>query len=429
MDPINYNIDVPNPTQSFMGGLQAGAGTIQTQQNQRLMQQQIDLQAALQKISVNPTPDQIAQLSVRFPQLSEQFKRSYDMLNQEQQQGRQQAAIPVYAAVLSGKHDVAADLLNQRATALENSGQAQEAAQTRTMAQLVKHHPETAKLTMGTLLASTMGADKFSGTFQQLFEQNRAEQKQPAEVATGQATATLKGVEAANATTKTELENQNLVQDAATKEFNRKIAALDTQIKQAGSETQRGQLQLERDKLTYEQNLKMQDLQNKNQDTMDTLSQSIETVNTIFNHPGLSKGTGVGGSVLSFFNGTDGADFRKMVDVLKSQQFSVAIKQMVGLGSLSDAEGSRIEKTVATLDPNQSTKQFKESLGIIKTNLEKGQAKLVARGKLPTNTGAFVMRHPVYGNVTDGDINRLMGQFPGSTREQVLAYLKQTGGK
>ncbi len=39
------------------------------------------------------------------------------------------------------------------------------------------------------------------------------------------------------------------------------------------------------------------------------------------------------------------------------------------------------------------------------------------------------MKHPKFGNVGEGDINRLMASQPGATREQVLEYLKSTGGK
>ena len=54
---------------------------------------------------------------------------------------------------------------------------------------------------------------------------------------------------------------------------------------------------------------------------------------------------------------------------------------------------------------------------------------LVVEGKLPKEGGAFVMRHPVYGNVGDSDITRLMSKNPGATREQVIQYLRSSGGK
>jgi putative membrane protein len=52
----------------------------------------------------------------------------------------------------------------------------------------------------------------------------------------------------------------------------------------------------------------------------------------------------------------------------------------------------------------------------------------VAAGKLPKTGGAFVLNHPVYGNVTEGRINDLMTKLPGYSREQVINFLQQTSG-
>ncbi len=96
---------------------------------------------------------------------------------------------------------------------------------------------------------------------------------------------------------------------------------------------------------------------------------------------------------------------------------------MKGMGALSDAEGARIEKAVASLDTSQSKKSFMNSLNIIKATLEKAQQKVIASGKAQAAGGAFSMKHPTYGTVTEGDINRMMTNNPGATREQVMQYL------
>jgi hypothetical protein len=122
----------------------------------------------------------------------------------------------------------------------------------------------------------------------------------------------------------------------------------------------------------------------------------------------LGKWTGVGstiGKVLGYVPGTDAKDFRAKLDTLKSQQFLTQAKEMKGMGALSDAEGARIERAVASLDADQSPAGLQERAGRDRDHPAKGHAKLVASGKLPKAGGAFVMRHPVYGNVGDGDIN------------------------
>lgn len=191
-EPYDYSsafANLPSPVQSFTQGLQGGQAVLQNQMAQIQMQRNMALQQALMKIGPNASPQDVAQLSVMFPEMSEQFKRSYDMLTPLQQQSRMNATIPIYTAVQNGRTDLAAQMLRDRATALDNSGNAQEAAQSRAMADMVEQHPDTAKLTMGTLLASTMGPDKFAQTFSDIDTQRRADELQPSNVQKAQADA------------------------------------------------------------------------------------------------------------------------------------------------------------------------------------------------------------------------------------------------
>jgi hypothetical protein len=250
-DPIDYSgaFSAPSPVQAFTQGLQGGLAVQQAGFQQAQMQRTMALQQALMKIGQNPQPQDIAQLSVMFPEMSEQFKRSYDMLTPVQQQQRLQAAIPVYAAVQNGQIDTAAQMLNDRADALENSGQQQEAAQTRAMAQMVQQHPQTAKLTMGTLLASTMGPDKFAQAFSDIGTQQRADELQSPAVQKAQG-------EANKAIAEGQVAQQTVPQQVARAGLQN--ADLSSQIANRA-----GQLALDRDKLTTETQLKLTELARK----------------------------------------------------------------------------------------------------------------------------------------------------------------------
>jgi hypothetical protein len=153
----------------------------------------------LATLSANPTPQAIAQMSIKYPQLSEGFKRSYDMLAPEQKQARLSATVPVYAAALNGQPGVAADLLDRQADSLKNSGREQEAEQTRAFATLFRDQPESAKQTAGLLLSAVMGPDKFVETFGQLGQEQRAAELQPLTVREAVAKAATAEVTAANA--------------------------------------------------------------------------------------------------------------------------------------------------------------------------------------------------------------------------------------
>jgi len=445
MEPINYNIDVKSPIENAVSGLQAGLqmqqGMMQIEQlkQQQAAQRQMQLDLANLSSNKNATAQDYASMMVKYPQLSEHFKRSFDVLNGDQQQSMVSDATQAYAALQSGKPDIAVQLLNDKAAAYENGGNAQQAGKLKAFAKLIEINPSAAKTSTALMLSSVMGADKFATTFSTLGDQQRAQDKAPAELAKANADASvaesnalIKSVEATNAPTKTQLENTKAAADIEATRLKQQIDALDVQIKQANSETDRGRLQLERDKLNGELQMKLGAQQSDTQNQLDTVNNSLSTVNGILKHPIMQSSFGVGstiGKMLGAVPGTDNKDFNAMLDTLKSQQFLTAAKEMKGMGALSDAEGARIERAVASLDRDQSPAAFKTALTTIKTTLERAQAKIVGSGKLPQSGGAFVMQHPVYGVVNDGTINKLLAQFPGATREQVINYLKQSGGK
>ncbi len=439
MNPIDYSINnVPSPLDAFNESLKSGASILALQQQQALSQQQnqrkLDLQNDLVALGANPTPKDIVRVSIKYPELSEHHKRNYDMLGSEQQKSKLESAIPIYAAVSSGNYEVAAGELTRHADALENSGNKQEAAQTRAMARLVKEHPETAKITMGLLLSSTMGADKFASTFGGLGEEARKTAEAPADLKTKEANASaaqsgaiIKGAEASNAQKNIRLDNQTKEEKIITEQYNRKLAELDRKIALADSETKRGQLQLERDKLVAEQNKFSTEKTESSQSKLDNINLSLETVQKILNHPGLKDVGTFTGKIASLIPGSDRNSFIALVDTLKSQQFSTNIQTMVKMGSLSDAEGKKMETLVASLSLDQSARQFRESVGTIQATLKKGLSRELDSGRAPTKGGAYVTKHPTFGDIKEGDINRMLTANPGATREQAIEYLKQTG--
>lgn len=203
MDPINYSIgDVASPSQAFLGGLQGGAAIqdiqLKQQQQQLALQQAAQLRTDLAEYQKNPTVKGISSLSMKYPQLSEQFKRSYDMLAPQEQAAKLESAVPVYAAVLNGKPDTAIELLEQSATALKNSGDEKGAGQAKTIAQLIKDHPENAKATMGLLLSSAMGPDKFTAAFGALGDESRKAETAPVDLAKAKAERDIKQIELAS---------------------------------------------------------------------------------------------------------------------------------------------------------------------------------------------------------------------------------------
>lgn len=262
MQPMNYTIDVKQPFANALAGVEAGFGLGNVmdkaeQQKIALQKQQQDLEQtrrmqedlALLSQKSNPTAQDFASITTKYPALAEHFKNTWSMLNTDQQQNRLSQATQVYSALQAGNADVAKRLLNEQMLAAKNSGREQDAKAAETMLGLVDTKPEMALNSAGLMLSSVLGPEKFSTTFSTLA-------KLPSEIAGAQATARKTYAEA----TKAEYEAQRTPQRLALEE--RKTASeirnIDSQIGERSA-----RLGLDRDKLQSETELKLYELGQK----------------------------------------------------------------------------------------------------------------------------------------------------------------------
>ena len=244
--PMNYSgafSDTPSPVAAFTQGLQSGAGLQQVQMQQTMQQAQLarmqQMQQASAQVAQNPTPQAIAQLSIAFPEMSENFKRSYDMLQPAQQQSTVNRMTPILAAALNGRGDIAAGLLREDAQAARNSGDEQRAQHAEVQAQWAEQHPASFAANLGLQLAGVMGPDKFGQTFKDIGDEQRKQGMFPIEQQKAQA-------EADTATAKAAYAPQQAAAD---------LANTNSQIT-----TRAGQLQLDRDKLMSDTQTKLYEL-------------------------------------------------------------------------------------------------------------------------------------------------------------------------
>jgi hypothetical protein len=437
-DPIDYSgaFGAASPFQSFIQGVQ-GANVVadsrfaqqeqsfKMQQQQAAIAQQQRMQADLASLGNNPSPQDIGRMSVKYPQLSESFKRSYDMLSPEAQQQKLQLVSSVASALHTDNPDIAVDILNKQAEAFANSGDEKQAEASRIQAQMVKDHPEFAKTNAFMLLGGLPNGEKVIDGIAKLGGEARANAQAPAELAKKQADAAKAGAEATVAGATIPDMIAKPAQDA-------RLAEFDAQIKAANSETQRGQLTLERDKYMQDQVKLAGTTGSAQQDQLDSVGNAISTAQGLLNDPELKKEwTGVGstlGKLLSNIPGTESKDYRANVQTLKSQLFLPAVAALKAAGAggaLSDAEGKKLDSQVASLDPDMSPKAFSTNLRVVIASLTKAQQKVLANPKTPQKGGAYVATNPTYGNITEGDINRLMKNHPGATRQQVMEFLNQ----
>lgn len=258
MQPMDYRIQVQSPFEGAIQGVQAGVNLAGVMDKQAEQQRQLELQRQMQtdlgglamKVKDGTAGAQdFASTVVKYPQLSEHFKRGFDMMSADQQQSRLEQATQVFAALNANKHEIAQQLLAEQEAAARNSGNEKDAKAANTLTKLISMSPETATTSSGLMLSSVMGLDKFIATFTGLENEQRAQEKQPFEVATAAATAQQKVAEARDTPERLSLANRNT---RAT------IRNIDSQI---GERSQR--LGLDRDKLQSEVEMKLYELGQK----------------------------------------------------------------------------------------------------------------------------------------------------------------------
>jgi len=255
MQPMDYRIQVQSPFEGALQGVQAGfnlsnamdqaaARQQELVQKQFALEQQKQMQSDLGALAQksNPTAKDFATITTKYPALAEHFKNTWSMMSQDQQQTRLGQASQVLAALNAGKPDIAKQLLDEQAAAAKNSGDEEGAKHASTMSQLVAMNPATAQTSVGLMLSSILGPDKFTSTFSTLA-------KLPGEVRQGNATATQKEYEARNTPQRLDLEARYKGAE---------IRNLDSQVGERAA-----RLGLDRDKLQSETELKLYELGQK----------------------------------------------------------------------------------------------------------------------------------------------------------------------
>lgn len=455
MSPIDYSSQVQAPLQAALQGYQAGAGIRDDQQQQQAIQQaqqaQQQLMMARQAALTSPTADNYSRLMLMDPKSAEGIQKAWTTRDTAQQQSHAQDLLQWGAAIKSGQPQVAANQMTARADALDQSNGAPtpESQALRANAQVLTLHPELALGQIQAMLSANPLGKTAADALQTFQATKTAEQQAPVDLAKKTADASKAQTDAAVAAATAPdsvkaaaLANDKAAQEIAASQLAGRISELKVQVDQANSETQRGQLQLELQKLQQQQAMLQQTQGQSAQDSQDSVTQALQTLDSIKNHrnlQGLSAFfTGPGtltGKVWEQLPGTDRNAFKGYVDSLKGQlgyQSLLAAKAASptgasGFGALSEGELKLLSNLAGNLDTN--SEDFPQQLASVEKYLTKMQSKIVSRPGLPTAGGAFVMNHPTYKIVDEGKINQLMKENPGTTRQQVLEFLQQGGGK
>ena len=400
--PFNYMLNVPDPSQSVMAGVQnaMGIANIANQAKlaeqksidlQRAREQQVQMETDLGPLSKNPTPSALASMMVKYPSLSESFKRTYDVLSTEQKDTRLGQATQVYAALQSGKPEIAQQLLTEQATAYRNSGQEREAKTLEDLGVLIKESPDTAKTSTGLFLASAMGPDKFTETFTKLQGEQRDAELQPSKLTESQAKAQKAAVEAKFAESGAVLDLQKkgwditkIQEDIKIAKQNASIAALNAQIAREGNQVKREENQLKLQELVQKRDTAVREKAADLESARTNMDNMLNTADRILKTP-----IGVIGSAAGPVSSRmptlsqDTADFEALVETLGSQSFLAQIPNIKGMGALSNAEGEKLQAALQNFSLKQSPERLLENVKEAQRLVMKARKNMTARSGLP----------------------------------------------
>ena len=163
MNPIDYFVEAPPPSvdaftfgrRQFMVEEAARQKALVAEEAARQKAaRQAELETELDGLGDDPSPQRLARLVLRFPELRESAVQAHEMLKPGQQRALVGAVSGIYAALLSGRPDVAKQRISEQIAAYQNVGDEEEVAQLESLLAQVGQDPITAMNELGLYLAS-----------------------------------------------------------------------------------------------------------------------------------------------------------------------------------------------------------------------------------------------------------------------------------
>jgi len=192
MQPIDYGVQIQDPTQSFLSAFQTGTAI----QDTRLKQQQQQQQMANQKVILDglakirqpgATVEDVSNLAMILPKdQSETVLKAFALKTDAQKQNSLNQAGRVVSALFAGENDIAQNLITEQANAMRNSGNEEGAKFLETWRGVTEVNPTASQNFFTAELLRLPGGDKIVENIVKLRTDNRAEAKAPFELTEAQ---------------------------------------------------------------------------------------------------------------------------------------------------------------------------------------------------------------------------------------------------
>lgn len=397
VSPIDYRLDVLNPVQQAMQGYNFGTqmavnqNAIQAAQAEEARKQQQfiaqqEQQKAMYDFSMQPnkTTQDFVDFTVRYPQLTDQYKKSWEMMDTGQRAESLKTAAQVMSAIKTQNPRVAQDILEEQAKAYENSGQRESAFNMRRMKGMISKDPNSIYASLG-LFGNAVSPDEFGAMMDKFGAGVRADQMQPYEIEES------KSKTANNYSQITDRqEGRKLQKEEMYLNDDRYYAGLDQNEKQFwakmnADERSAARAMAEKPETTTERLARLE----KVNGYAGAVAQAKDAAENAARLAKLadSNGGAYWDRLVANIPGTSENTFRKDVETLKSQVFLTQIEQMRGLGALTESEGAALKSSIASLDLNQGATSFKNNLNKISLVLNRAAKKAEKNAELYATKG------------------------------------------
>ena len=186
--PIDYGVQIADPTQAFLGAFQTGASVQEARLKQEQQQQQLANQKLIQEgftklRQPGATAADYANLSMLLPETqAKSVRESFGMLSGERQQNALQQSGQVFSAFRSGQPEIAISLLDRQIEGKRNSGDEEGAKFLETWRNVAKENPKATEDYFGFTISQMPGGDKVIESAVKLGGELRAQAKAPAEL-------------------------------------------------------------------------------------------------------------------------------------------------------------------------------------------------------------------------------------------------------
>jgi hypothetical protein len=396
--PYDYSVQAPDITGSIMGGIQAGQQLRSNQDalaaREASMAKQEQYAADMQNYLSAPSASNASAMIAKYPEFQKSLSASFDIYDKGQKDEIFKSGTQAYSAIQNGKPEVAKKILDDRIAAFENSGQ-----DTKDLLDLRRQLDSDPKA-VASGLALTMSALK-PDDWGKISTELRETAKAPAELSLAESKAAKAATDAKFAESsavqdlaKGGWEIQKLANDINISKLNSQIAAMNAatsrqanDIKSQGNNLKQQELQLKLQEKIDKRDAAINEKVSTVQSGRSTIDNFLNTADKVVNTPAgvVRSATGTISSRLPTVD-QDVADFEETLKTLGSQAFLSQVPSMKGLGALTEAEGKKLESSLANLSLRQSPEKLIENVKEAQRLMLKARATLSDRYGVPDVT-------------------------------------------